>query len=58
MAKSTYYYWVKKLNRPDKYEKIKKEILSIVNESHHTYGYRRVTFLLKKDMLGHYCEIK
>lgn len=48
MAKSTYYYWVKKLNRPDKYEKVKKEILSIGKESRYTYGYRRVTFLLKK----------
>ncbi|HBG9568245.1 TPA: IS3 family transposase, partial [Enterococcus faecium] len=33
LAKSTYYYWVKKLDKPDKYSKIKQEITAIVKES-------------------------
>ncbi|MFU2311911.1 IS3 family transposase, partial [Enterococcus faecium] len=43
LAKSTYYYWVKKLDKPDKYSKIKQEITAIVKESRNSYGYRRVT---------------
>ncbi|MBU5500592.1 IS3 family transposase, partial [Enterococcus sp. S165_ASV_20] len=42
LAKSTYYYWVKKLDKPDKYSKIKQEITAIVKESRNSYGYRRV----------------
>lgn len=48
MAKSTFYYWVKKLAKPDKYSVLKKEIKSIVEESKYTYGYRRVTIMLKR----------
>ncbi|MET1815485.1 IS3 family transposase, partial [Enterococcus faecium] len=47
LAKSTYYYWVKKLDKPDKYSKIKQEITAIVKESRNSYGYRRVTLALK-----------
>ncbi|MDW8835767.1 IS3 family transposase, partial [Enterococcus faecium] len=43
LAKSTYYYRVKKLDKPDKYSKIKQEITAIVKESRNSYGYRRVT---------------
>jgi putative transposase len=48
LAKSTYYYWIKKLDKPDKYNQIKKEILTIVKETRGIYGYRRVTLVLKK----------
>ncbi len=47
MARSTYYYYVKKINTPDKYAKIKEEILSIYHENYGRYGYRRVTMELK-----------
>ncbi|MCH3254536.1 IS3 family transposase, partial [Enterococcus faecium] len=47
LAKSTYYYWVKKLDKPDKYSKVKQEITAIVKESRNSYGYRRVTLALK-----------
>ena len=58
LAKSTYYYWVKKLDKPDKYSKIKQEITAIVKESRNSYGYRRVTLALKMKVdlsqyLGH-----
>ncbi|MDO7966611.1 IS3 family transposase, partial [Enterococcus faecium] len=39
--------WVKKLDKPDKYSKIKQEITAIVKESRNSYGYRRVTLALK-----------
>jgi len=48
MAKSTYYYWVKKLDKPDKYQEIKEAIITIVSDSKGRYGYRRVTVILKK----------
>ncbi|WP_194849691.1 IS3-like element ISEnfa3 family transposase [Enterococcus faecium] len=47
LAKSTYYYRVKKLDKPDKCSKIKQEITAIVKESRNSYGYRRVTLALK-----------
>ncbi|MDN3100715.1 IS3 family transposase [Enterococcus faecalis] len=47
IPKSTYYYWVKKLNQPDKYSSIKIEILKICKESYYSYGYRRVTLALR-----------
>nr|WP_265168941.1 IS3 family transposase [Enterococcus faecium] len=37
----------KKLDKPDKYSKIKQEITAIVKESRNSYGYRRVTLALK-----------
>lgn len=45
-ANSTYYYWVKKLDKPDKYSKVKQEITAIVKESRNSYGYRRVVLAL------------
>ncbi len=47
MAKSTYYYWVKKLEVPDKYLTVKTEIKKIVEDSCGRYGYRRVTLALR-----------
>ena len=41
MARSTYYYYLKKINRNDKYKEIKEEITSIYHENKGRYGYRR-----------------
>lgn len=46
IARSTYYYHLKKLNEEDKYKKIKEQILSIYNENKCRYGYRRITLEL------------
>ena len=46
MARSTYYYYLKQLNKEDKYKKIKAEIKSIYHENKGRYGYRRITMEL------------
>jgi len=48
MARSTYYYHIKSIKQPDKYEGIKKEIIDIYNINNGRYGYRRITLELKK----------
>lgn len=47
MPRSTYYYWVKQMNRPDKYKEIKKLIAEIYHEHKGRYGYRRITLVLR-----------
>jgi len=47
MPRSTFYYWLNKLNKKDKYKEIKGEIFSIFNENKGRYGYRRITLELK-----------
>lgn len=47
MPRSTYYYYCKLLNKPDKYETIKSQIEQIYNENYGRYGYRRITLELK-----------
>lgn len=42
IARSTFYYWVKALNRPDKYAEVKREIQKIYHENRGRYGYRRI----------------
>lgn len=46
MPRSTYYYHVKQMQKPDKYAAIKEEILSIYHENQGRYGYRRITMEL------------
>ena len=47
MARSTFYYYLKKYkSNHDKYHKIKKEIFKF-NENKGRYGYRRITLELK-----------
>lgn len=43
MARSTFYYHLKRLNNKDKYHKEKEEIKTIFHENKGRYGYRRVT---------------
>lgn len=47
IPRSTYYYYLNKINSKDKYEQVKKEITSIYHENKGRYGYRRVTLELK-----------
>lgn len=42
IARSTFYYWVKTLNKPDKYAEAKQEIQKIYHENRGRYGYRRI----------------
>ena len=47
IARSTYYYYMKKAKLPDKYLQIKEEIQAIFSENQGRYGYRRITMELK-----------
>ena len=47
LARSTYYYHLKKLNQVDKNQSIKVEIQAIYDEHKGNYGYRRITFELR-----------
>lgn len=46
MARSTFYYYLKKSKMPDKYAEIKEEIRAIYHENRGRYGYRRITMEL------------
>ena len=48
MPRSTFYYWLKKLCKKDKYIVIKDEVLSIFHENKGRYGYRRITLEMRK----------
>lgn len=47
IPRSTYYYQLKKINSPDKYEEIKAVIRQIFQENKGRYGYRRITLELR-----------
>ena len=47
LAKSTYMYWQKRLNMPNKDLKIEEKILKI-RKDNPNYGYRRITAILKR----------
>ena len=49
IKRSTYYYWVKQMNRPDKYRQVKKVIQEIYHEHKGRYGYRRITLELRNN---------
>ena len=46
LPRSTYYYYIHKAKKPDKYTKIKEEIIQIYHENQGRYGYRRITLEL------------
>lgn len=46
LPRSTYYYYVSKAKKPDKYAGIKEEITQIYHENQGRYGYRRITLEL------------
>ena len=47
LARSTYYYHVKQLDKPDKDQELKAEIQSIFTEHKGNYGYRRIHLELR-----------
>ncbi|MFS9319715.1 IS3 family transposase [Streptococcus infantis] len=47
LARSTYYYHLKQLNKPDKDQELKAEIQSIFTEHKGNYGYRRIHLELR-----------
>ena len=47
LARSTYYYHLKQLDKPDKDQELKAEIQSIFIEHKGNYGYRRITLELR-----------
>lgn len=49
LSKSTYYYTVKQLQKPDKYAEIKDRIQEIFHKNKGRYGYRRITMALKSE---------
>ena len=46
MPRSTYYYYLKAIDKQDKYEEIKEVIRQIYHENKGRYGYRRITLEL------------
>ena len=52
LPRATFYYHLKRLNRPDKYEAVKAEITVIYHENKGRYGYRRITTELHKRNLS------
>ena len=46
LARATYYYQAKRLNKPDKYAEIREQITRIFHENKGRYGYRRITMEL------------
>ncbi|WP_155455681.1 IS3 family transposase [Streptococcus mitis] len=47
LARSTYYYHLKQLDKPDKDQKLKAEIQAIFTEHKENYGYRRIHLELR-----------
>ena len=48
LPRATFYYQLKRQNKPDKYEAAKAELISIYHENKGRYGYRRITTELNK----------
>ena len=48
VSRAAYYAWVKELDQPDPDAERKQLILEAYEKSHKTYGYRRITFWLRK----------
>jgi transposase InsO family protein len=47
MPRSTFYYYLKRMNKPDKYAHIKELIHLIYDENKGRYGYRRITLEIR-----------
>ena len=71
IPRSTYYYYCKQLEKPDRYAEVKAEMKQIWEECSENYGYRRMTKELRKkicinhktvlklmNQLGLYCHVK
>jgi len=49
IPRSTYYYHVKQMNKPEKHKDVKERISSIYHENKGRYGYRRITLALRNE---------
>jgi len=49
MARSTFYYYSKKMRQQDKYEQVKVQINKVYHIHKGRFGYRRITLQLKRD---------
>ena len=60
LPRSTYYYWVEKMKRPDKHKLVKSVIKQIFEEHQGRYGYRRITMELRNRgyLLNHKTVLK
>ncbi len=47
LPRSTFYYYLKQMNKPDKYVQVKTAIQEIYHENKGRYGYRRITLELR-----------
>ena len=47
MARSVFYYHLKRLNQTDGYDSVRQRISSIYNENKGRYGYRRICYVLR-----------
>jgi len=52
IPRSTFYYYLKKMKKPDKYEEVKAVIKGIYHENEGRYGYRRITLELRNRGYG------
>lgn len=48
MARSVYYYWLRAARRPDRYADEKQHIAAIFHQHRGRYGYRRITWALRR----------
>lgn len=47
MARSTFYYYLKRSSQPDKHTSVKNDIIAVYHQHKGRYGYRRITTTLK-----------
>lgn len=52
MARSTFYYHLKRMGKEDRYKEVKESIKTIFNKHKGRYGYRRVTLEVRKTYPG------
>ena len=48
IARSVYYYWCRVIARPDRYADEKRRIAAIFHQHRGRYGYRRITWTLRR----------
>ena len=59
LPRATFYYYLKRMQRADKYAGAKEEIAAIYHENKGRYGYRRITMVLHlMKELGLVCRVR
>ena len=49
MARSVFYYHIRRLNETDGYDDVRRSIMEIYDQNHGRYGYRRITAQLRNE---------